>query len=161
MKKNKIADKKKANQDLYRRLLKSCNDAERIIFNSYGFIIKESGFELPALIPQVYLHFDPLTAKQRGGVGPLARQRMDFLMLLPDNNRVVIELDGQQHYSKDGKADPQLYSKTMEEDRKLKLSGYQIFRFGGIDFVDKTTALKTMDNFFKQLLAHYDIKHHP
>jgi hypothetical protein len=55
---------------------------------------------VPALIPQVYLHHDPYTPRSRGNVpGPLPRQRMDFLMLLPQDQRIVIEVDGKQHYA--------------------------------------------------------------
>jgi hypothetical protein len=62
------------------------------------------GFDTPALIPQVYLHYDPYTRRANM---PLTRQRMDFLLLLPHRRRVVIELDGIHHYA-DGRqrADP-------------------------------------------------------
>ncbi|MEX0668147.1 MAG: hypothetical protein WD061_00185 [Candidatus Saccharimonadales bacterium] len=159
MAKQKITDKTEANRRLYKRLLESCNEAEKIIFNSYGFIIKDRGFELPALIPQVYLHFDPLTASQRDGPGPLVRQRMDFLMLLPGRNRVVIELDGKQHYADaNGKANPALYSTMMKEDRKLRLSGYHVFRFGGSEFTDKAKSKETMSDFFKCIFDYYGMK---
>lgn len=158
MDKRQIADKKSANSLLYKRLLETCNDAEKIIFNAYGFLIKERGFGMPALIPQVYLHFDPLTAAQRITPGPLARQRMDFLMLLPGRHRVVIELDGVQHYADDtGKASPKLYSKMMAEDRKLRLQGYEVYRFGGADFTNKAQANIKMTEFFEQLLARYQV----
>lgn len=57
---------------------------------------------MPALIPQVYLHYDPYTMREiaaRGGPGPLVRQRMDFLLLLPNRTRIVIEVDGKHHYA--------------------------------------------------------------
>lgn len=38
--------------------------------------------QCPALLPQVYLHYDPYTRRERGLEQVLARQRMDFLMLL-------------------------------------------------------------------------------
>lgn len=38
----------------------------------------EVGFDQPALLPEVHLYYDPYTARQQGGRGPLARQRMDF-----------------------------------------------------------------------------------
>lgn len=156
MKKQSLSDKTQATSSLYKRLLESCNEPEKIVMNSYGFLIKERGFALPALIPQVYLHFDPLTVTQRGAPSPLVRQRMDFLLLMPNKNRVVIELDGKQHYSDEkGTASPKLYSAMMQEDRKLRLNGYQVFRFGGAEFTDKNKARDMMTNFFKQLLDHY------
>jgi len=77
---NEVEDK--ANKDLYARLLESWNDAEKIILNTYGFILKEKGFHLPALIPQVYLHFDPLTLKQRGGAKPAKSTKDGFLNVI-------------------------------------------------------------------------------
>jgi hypothetical protein len=47
---------------------------------------------------------------------------MDFLMLLPRRVRVVVELDGKQHYSdEDGTADPARYAAMVREDRQLRL----------------------------------------
>ncbi|MFD7877748.1 DUF559 domain-containing protein [Streptomyces sp. NPDC059766] len=56
---------------------------------------------------------------------------MDFLLLLPHRVRLVLEVDGQQHYSANGKANPELYAQMVSEDRQLKLSGYEVYRFGG------------------------------
>jgi very-short-patch-repair endonuclease len=59
----------------------------------------------------------------------LVRQRMDFLLLLRSSVRVVIEIDGKQHYSDvDGKASPQLYAKMVAEDRRIRCLGYEIYR---------------------------------
>jgi len=138
-------------------LLKSCNEAERMIFVSYGHILKDYGFDIPALIPQVYLHFDPLTFKQRGAPSPLVRQRMDFLLLLPNRYRVVIELDGIEHYSNGtGVADPSRYAMMMAEDRRLRLAGYEVYRFGGADFNDEKVGNK-LKTFFVQLMKRYDV----
>jgi hypothetical protein len=59
---------------------------------------EDGGFDLPALIPQVYLHYDPYSRRSGKQSGALYRQRMDFLLLGPDPSRIVIELDGLQHY---------------------------------------------------------------
>lgn len=61
---------------------------------------------------------------------PLPRQRMDFLMLLPQRQRVVIEVDGKQHFSKDGQPSLDVYADMVSADRELRLAGYEIFRFG-------------------------------
>ncbi|WP_286246809.1 hypothetical protein [Streptomyces graminofaciens] len=53
------------------------NGAELLVFDTST----ELGFDLPALIPQVYLHYDPYTMNELGGANRLARQRMDFLLL--------------------------------------------------------------------------------
>jgi hypothetical protein len=74
---------------LYRRLLGSIdagNGAERRIFTAYGKRYGTLGAGTPALLPQVYLHYDPYTraSYQPGTAPPLPRQRMDFLLLLPN-----------------------------------------------------------------------------
>src|SRR5215467_5603350 len=56
------------------------NGAERFIFTRYCALHRTRGFDTPALIPQVYLHYDPYT---RRASMPLTWQRMDFLLLLP------------------------------------------------------------------------------
>lgn len=151
-------DDNEANHELYKRLFISCNDVEKLILNAYGFVLKERGFHLPALIPQVYLHFDPLTFKQRGAPSPLVRQRMDFLLLMPNRYRVVIELDGIEHYTNtDGKPDPKRYAEMMEEDRRLRLAGYEVYRFGGAEFIDKEVAKEKLKKFFEELLDRYKI----
>ncbi|WP_216915353.1 endonuclease domain-containing protein [Nocardia noduli] len=109
------------------------NGGEQLIFDTYCRRYKSRGFEIPALIPQVYLHYDPYTIRTRGEENkPLTRQRMDFLIFFSDRQRVVIELDGKQHYSdKNGAAAPTLYAQLVAEDRRLRLAGYEVYRFGG------------------------------
>ena len=83
------------------------------MFDAYAARYRD-GFDVPALIPQVYLHFDPVTQQARrasASGSPLARQRMDFLLLFSDRQRVVIEVDGKQHYAKGSTASPELYSR--------------------------------------------------
>jgi len=138
---------------LYERLLESMagNAAEQFIFTRYCTGYKVHGFGLPALIPQVYLHYDPYT--RRAG-GTLARQRMDFLLLLPQRRRAVIELDGIQHYA-DGRrrADPERYAQMAAGDRELQLAGYEVYRFGGHELTDRSRAEKLLDKFFADLLT--------
>ncbi|MDR6636969.1 hypothetical protein [Paenarthrobacter nitroguajacolicus] len=69
--------------DLHDRLRTSLGDnsVELRVFDAYAARYKDNGFDIPALIPQVYLHFDPATQLSRRSAGqsgsPLARQRMD------------------------------------------------------------------------------------
>ncbi|KFG71660.1 hypothetical protein FM21_33390 [Streptomyces mutabilis] len=130
---------------------------EEVLFHTYAALsFREEGHALPALIPQVYLHYDPYTAKRRAEPGPLARQRMDFLLLLPNRVRVVLEVDGQQHYSVDGKASPQLYAQMVSEDRQLSLSGYDVYRCGGHE-LDRNNNPRIVAGFFRELFQRYDI----
>lgn len=145
------AERHKA-RELYNRLLRSMrdNEVEQLIFRSYCSLYGSHGFDLPALLPQVYLHYDPYT---RRGRSPLVRQRMDFLLLLPGRRRVVLELDGVQHYADaDRRASPTSYAQMMAEDRRLKLAGYEVFRFGGAEFTDRAAATGMLKSFFSDLL---------
>jgi very-short-patch-repair endonuclease len=52
----------------------------------------------------------------------------------------VIEVDGKQHYSKDDKPSPQLYSEIVAEDRRIWLTGYGVYRFGGWELLQQTAS---------------------
>jgi very-short-patch-repair endonuclease len=127
------------------------NPAESVIFDVYTRRYKD-GFGIPALIPQVYLHYDPYTRAARGTEGsPLDRQRMDFFLLFSDRQRVVIEVDGRQHYADEqGRADTALYAKMVAEDRRLRLSGYEVYRFGGHELLQPGAA-EMVSTFFNDL----------
>jgi hypothetical protein len=138
---------------LYARLLKSMdgNGAERFLFDRYCVRYRTCGFDVPALIPQVYLHYDPYT-RQSGGT--LKRQRMDFLLLLDRHRRVVLEVDGKQHYAdSEGRADPACYAEMVAADRELRLAGYEVYRFGGHEIANRELACGMLDKFFDDLLA--------
>ncbi|GAA0986638.1 hypothetical protein GCM10009555_064490 [Acrocarpospora macrocephala] len=151
-----------AGRDLCNRLWRSlASKPEQVLFHAYAraYLLREDTTRCPALIPQVYLHYDPQTRRQRGGKDSvLGRERMDFLLLLPHSTRVVLEVDGQQHYA-DGMeagavASPQLYSKMAAEDRALRLKGYEVYRFGGHELTRNEAAVTAMlQEFFEALLA--------
>lgn len=145
---------------LFDRLQKSLadNHAEKILFHTYyRYFYEKLEEKLPALIPQVYLHYDPYTLEQLKGVKRLSRQRMDFLLLLPYRKNIVIEIDGKQHYSENDKANPQLYAEMVAEDRRLRLAGYELYRFGGYEFLHTEQAKRTVKNFFDDLFKLHSI----
>ncbi len=137
---------------------------ERALFAAYFRQYQKTlGDRLPALLPQVYLHYDPMTLRQlreRGLQKRFLTQRMDFLMLLPGNARVVLEVDGQQHYATDTGPDaqpsPRVYAETMLGDRDLRLAGYDVYRFGGFE-LSKASASATVRSFFDRLFARYKV----
>ncbi|GAA5658242.1 hypothetical protein Brsp06_04626 [Brucella sp. NBRC 13694] len=112
------------------------SDGERNLFAAYfkGFRDR-MGPALPALIPQVYLHYDPAIVKLLRHRLPLPRQRMDFLLLLPQRQRIVIEVDGSQHFSNNGEPSLAVYADMVSADRELRLAGYEVFRFGSNELV--------------------------
>lgn len=172
-----IDDPVVAKAQLYRRLLQAVRSSgsagEFALFHGYyeryGV---ELGDRLPALIPQVYLHYDPYTIRQRGDEQVLARQRMDLLLMLDRGVRVVMEVDGRHHYAiqvlgHPGKyiAHAQRYADMASEDRRLKLRGYEVYRFGGAEFPDVDLDAGTVGplaqqcatEFFEQLLSKHGV----
>lgn len=146
-------EERTAAHELYARLLKSMdrNGAERFVFERYCARYRTYGFDIPALIPQVYLHYDPYT---RWAGGTLGRQRMDFLLLLDHRRRVVLEVDGIQHYADaQGRASPARYAEMVAADRELRLTGYEVYRFGGHEITDRSRGAETLDKFFDNLLT--------
>lgn len=148
----------KGERTLYRRLSESLgSEPERRLFKQYyRRWRKELGDRLPALIPQVYLHFDPHTMRDRLNVGVLPRQRMDFLILLSSHERVVIEVDGKQHYAEGERASPEYYGRMVAADRDLRLLGYEVYRFGAAELLD-TEYGSTIDQFFSRLFAKHRV----
>lgn len=156
--KHAIATPREAANDLHHRLLQAVPEPERCVFDEYTKLLK-GAFTRPALLPQVYLHFDPKTVKERLAADgkKLQRQRMDFLMLLPGRRRVVIEIDGAQHYSDEVRPRPDLYADMVREDRRLRLAGYDVYRFGGAELVDRDEAGELVRRFFEQLFDRYSV----
>ncbi|MEU9835898.1 hypothetical protein AB0D67_30555 [Streptosporangium sp. NPDC048047] len=171
------ADEVRVSQHLYRRLKASMESPpEHLLFDVYcSFYPQPGGDDLPALIPQVYLHYDLALRPPPSRPGPLRRQRMDFLLLLPHRNRVVIEVDGVQHYSRLAadapppdspgyfEMDPQIrrpdtrkYSEMVSEDRNLRLEGYEVYRFGGGELT-APGGKRVLADFFGRLFARHNI----
>lgn len=142
-----------AKRALYSRLVACLPDsspAQRRLFEQYHRVHASRVQELPALLPEVWLHWDPQTAKARGK-DALLRFRMDFLLLLPHGRRVVLEVDGKHHYATGDRADPDIYARTMRADRELKLSGYEVYRFGAAELADDERARAVVEAFFRDL----------
>ncbi|HEY6874214.1 MAG TPA: hypothetical protein VI298_15930 [Geobacteraceae bacterium] len=166
-----IAEQKEAKQSLYKRLVLSVkatsSPGEFTLFDTYyREFSKVLGDQFPALIPQVYLHYDPRTMKERGNDPVLLRQRMDLLLLLDRNVRIVIEVDGKHHYADGDKVSTVKYGDMAAEDRRLRLMGYELYRFGGAEFKDAVlsdgkctigpVSKQVAIDFFQQLFE----KHH-
>lgn len=158
---HKIHDDQEAKRSLYRRLQSSLPDREASppqhhLWELYHEVHGAAVPDLPALLPEVWLHWDPKTVKMRGQ-DALLRFRMDFLLLLPHGQRVVLEVDGQHHYSTGGKPDPAAYAANMRADRDLKLSGYEVFRFGASELVDKQRTRDQVQRFFRDLFSMFRV----
>lgn len=145
---------------LYKRLFSSLDSLpEKLMFKSYFRYFKELfDKNFPALVPQVYLHYDPYTIRQRAGKAYLPRQRMDFLLLFSNKQRIVLEIDGKQHYSDGDTSSPKKYAEMVQADRELKLNGYEVYRFGGYELTDEEIGSKIIKEFFEGLFKKHGVK---
>ncbi|BDB27317.1 DUF559 domain-containing protein [Cupriavidus sp. P-10] len=153
-----IAYPEMAKRALYERLLSCLPDnspPQRTLFKGYHRAFRTQIPGLPALVPEVWLHWDQRTAKQRGAEALLSH-RMDFLLLLPHDVRIVIEVDGKHHYAADpeGKASAQRYADMARSDRALKLAGYEVYRFGAHELL-ADNADEQVREFFVAMFARY------
>lgn len=146
-------------RQLYQRLKKSITKASlpaRNFFHSY-YSFKQQGIQrLPTLLPDVYLHFDPKTIIERNGEKALNRQRMDFLLLLPDDVRVVIEVDGKHHYADGNIESSDRYTEMVMEDRELRLMVYEVYHFGVVA-IKKSIAESNVKSLFRRIFEKYGI----
>ena len=154
----KIKEPELAKRSLYQRLL-SClpktSPPQRLLFEAFFEHFRERVPRLPTLIPEVWLHYDPKTVRERGKEA-LLRQRMDYLMLLPAGVRIVLEVDGQHHYSSDGRAAPQRYAELAYADRELKLCGYDVYHFGAYE-LQGDAGRRLVALFFDELFRKHGI----
>jgi hypothetical protein len=152
-------DAAKAKVTLYKRLMTSlpANSApQRFLFERFFRVFGSRVPALPALMPEVWLHWDPKTVRERGA-DALLRFRMDFLMLFSREVRIVIEVDGKQHYSdQDGRGDPHRYGLMVQADRELRLAGYDVYRFGAAELAGESAEPKVKD-FFDRLFRRHAV----
>lgn len=148
-----------AKRTLYSRLqecLPASSPPQRNLYLQYHSVFGSHVPNLPALLPEVWLHWDPKTVQARGR-DALLKFRMDFLLLLPRGRRVVLEVDGKHHYSTNDLADPALYAKNMRADRDLKLSDYDVFRFGADELRTEEQTHTTIQGFFRDLFRSFGV----
>jgi hypothetical protein len=131
------------------------SDAERGLFATYFKAYRSVlGETLPALLPQVYLHYDPAVVKILRHRLPLPRQRMDFLLLLPGRQRIVLEVDGKHHFSENDHPSLKVYADMVSADRELRLAGYEVYRFGANELVGDGAESRIADFFEKLFRLH-------
>jgi len=156
---NHISNTEQAKKSLYRRLRSSLpgnSPPQTTLFESFYRSFGSAVPDLPALLPEVWLHWDPKTVRERGAQA-LTRFRMDFLLLVPQGSRIVIEVDGKSHYANEhGWADATRYSAMARADRDLKLAGYDVFHFGAEELRNSDSA-EFVRAFFESLFKEYRV----
>ncbi|WP_086739485.1 DUF559 domain-containing protein [Streptomyces glaucescens] len=85
---------------------------------------------------------------------------MDFLLLLPFGQRVVLEVDGVQHYTRDNGRTPDTakYADMVAADRDLKLRGYEVFRFGHDELKRPEDAKKLLLQFIPDMFRRFRVR---
>lgn len=154
--------------DRLQEAVKNCGSPiEEKFFNCYLDVINAFGDTIPALLPQVYLYYDSKVQRERT-IKIFDHQCMDFLMLFSGSQRVVIELDGVQHYS-DGTVQipdspyPQAiastakYASMVSAQREMTLAGYEVYRFGGKEFQNQEQAKAMVRQFLLDLFSKHRI----
>lgn len=144
------------------------SDPERLFYKAYIAYIKKHGKHLPALIPQVYMYYDPKTKAEREWQ-IFEHQKMDFMMVVRPTQRIVFEIDGIQHYAEDSVAPGTKYKRyasatryadMMKAHREMSLAGYDVYRFGGRelwvnDYVTEADIIDNISTFFDRLFEKY------
>lgn len=83
---------------------------------------------------------------------------MDFLPLTR-NHRIVLEVDGVNHYTDEmGRPSPTAYARNAALDRSMRLRGYEVFRFGGAEPCSDEQAQSILTPFFHDLFDRYNLK---
>lgn len=165
---HQLQDDAQAKKQLWQRLgqgLPEDSPHQTLLFKLYHEIHRDAGQDLPALLPEVWRHWDPKTMKQRGK-DALVQFRMDFLILAPAGARIVLEVDGQTHYASERHVAPQQrrwlpdgdrYTHTMAQTRDLTLAGYEVYRFGTNELRDDDETRAMLAGFFHQLFLSHRI----
>ena len=78
-------------------------------------------------------------------------------MLLPGRQRIVIEVDGKHHFSKDDLPSLKVYAEMVSADRELRLAGYEVYRFGANELVGDGAEARITD-FFDKLFGQHRIR---
>lgn len=141
---------------------------EQLFYKAYISYLKKHGKQIPALLPQVYMYYDPKTKEQREWQ-IFEHQKMDFMMIISPSQRVVFEIDGYQHYAEDEVApgtqykhyaSPARYAEMVKAHREMSLAGYDVYRFGGRelwvnDHTSEEEIIKNISEFFDRLFEKY------
>lgn len=146
-------------RSLYERLDSSIpaeSPPQHHLFWAFHNLHRDRLGRVPALLPEVWLHWDPKTIEVRG-VRALLGQRMDFLMLGPNNQRIILEVDGVSHYTDaNGTPSPARYARNTRYDRDMQLRNYSVYRFGGYELPSREVATELLADFFERMFN----KHH-
>ena len=79
-------------------------------------------------------------------------------MLFSQRDRIVIEIDGKQHYSDGDISSPIKYAEMVKAQREMCLQGYDVYRLGGKEFCGSDQGKQEVRPFFISLFKKYTVK---
>jgi hypothetical protein len=148
---DEVADRKALYQRLLDSIPKPDVSPQRAFGEAYYTAFAGRDWDVPALLPEVWLHWDHKTVTERGAAA-LINHRMDFLLLLPNGVRVIVEVDGWHHYGTAKAVDD-----TIRGDRDLKLRGYHVWRVTTNELGAQLLVPFATD-FFTSVLQHHGLE---
>ncbi|MFH0303212.1 hypothetical protein AAFX91_39940 [Bradyrhizobium sp. 31Argb] len=66
----------------------------------------------------------------------------------------MLEVDGKHHFSENGHPSLEAYADMVSADRKLRLAGYEVYRFGANELVGEGAEPRNTDFFEKLFRLH-------
>jgi hypothetical protein len=93
---------------------------ELVMFQTYTELLKHHGFALPALIPQVYLHYDPYSRTSRRVPGPL----QDLLLTPPRNPAQFPAAEHRSSHDPTAAGDFGLAEEAIKQDALVNALGW-------------------------------------
>jgi hypothetical protein len=92
----------------------------------------DDGLSSLAVSPEVWVHWDPVTKVRRGDRAMLS-QRMDFLMMARATAGSCSRSMESGIIQRNGKPNPAASCRNHPSRRDLRLSSYEVYRFGGYE----------------------------
>ena len=136
--------------EFYNKIEKSIRNSAEYQIKFYKYYMKNIYTDYKNdffIFPEVYVNVNV----KKGDLEN--KQCVDFMIILPSKQKIIIEIDGIGHYGKkrneEWYADIKNYTIDRKFDRQMQLDGYKVFRFSNSE-IDNTDLL---DEFFERLFS--------
>ncbi len=134
-------------------LVMNQTESEKVFFQSYAKHFNMADSHVPFLIPQAWIQWHSLSKQHlMAKKSPLANElyRVDFVAFW-ENKRYAVLIDDISHYAvrlgNQWIADEEAYSKRLEEDRRLLVEGWRVYRVSNWELRDNQKVRKILSNF--------------